>query len=572
LASGEPSRVKTRGAVSQSIIGAKFRYRLPWFLLSWALTLLLQLPAAARMCYVTESGTGEHNGQSAESSWSRTEFNNPENWAETPGDASKISPGDTVNVIGTLAGSMKCAGNGIADQVITIAFDSAARAVNGFTFTFNGKSYLRLTDLHLADHFGTGPRNPVVSFSGKSAAVSAHCQIDHMYSKGKRGSGFIQVGHCTHVTISDCTFVDFFGMGVTMSDSPVDHVVIENNIFETVNTFADPSTPAYLIGPGQNDILHLAWATNVLIKGNRMILRGSVTPGTPPRSLPHNDVIQAYHNPLNPAQKPTDWTIANNWIEISGAKNGAGYNNFGMLQWIAGRWLIYGNFCYSHDLSSTVSNGFDLEQRDAAAATSVKLYHNTFVSLRTGLSTQILSRPGHDRADKDRLEVVNNLFYSDQPLHQPILQGISNEPNGLFLMRRNLLCGWKQAVRNVYEQQTRRSTNLNFAQAKRNRGRADVEAAKTTTPAELGFVSTVAGREDFALTTNSAARGSGSALADKLLLPTAATRTAFPYVNLTPATARPHIGAWQTSTDTSGSPVGGFEAQDRCDLQLLDVK
>ena len=91
------------------------------------------------MWYVTEAGAGRHTGESADSSWSREEFNNVTNWSDTEGNGSKIAPGDTINVGGTLAGSMKCAGSGIVDQVITIRFDPDARACFCLHITLAGQ-------------------------------------------------------------------------------------------------------------------------------------------------------------------------------------------------------------------------------------------------------------------------------------------------------------------------------------------------------------------------------------------------------------------------------------------------
>lgn len=66
--------------------------------------------------YVSQTGDGETNSVA----W----FNDVSNWGSGTG---KISPGDTVHVIGTITTGLIVQGSGIADNVITILFESNAK-------------------------------------------------------------------------------------------------------------------------------------------------------------------------------------------------------------------------------------------------------------------------------------------------------------------------------------------------------------------------------------------------------------------------------------------------------------
>jgi hypothetical protein len=496
--------------------------------------------AAANTWYVSESGSGSMNGTSATNAWPITAFNSGTHWSGAAGTAGKISPGDTVHVLGAITSSMSCAGSGAAGQIVTVEFESGSTMAN--RFFFNGKDYIRMTGMHMIDNYGTGAGSPIVTFGTSSSTLSSYCQVDHMYSYGKKGSAFVQVGYCSNVTVSDCTFVNFSGMGMTMSNRPCDRITIQNNIFETVKQL-----PA---GSGQTDLLHLAWATNVLIKGNRLIMKGSVPAGTLQADLPHNDIIQCYYNFSDKTQRPTNWTIANNWCEIDGPQNGSGYNNFGMLQWMSGTWVFSGNVFYSHDMSSSVSNGIDFEVRAANAGVIAKFHDNTFVSVRNGLGLCLLAIPNSSGADRDRLELINNIFYSDQT-GVPILQGISTEPNGVLVMNRNVIVGWGSAIKNYSPSGALVSTTgLNTTWGL---------GGRKSTASEVALLSTTRGSENFLVGSSSIVRQNGAEPSTPLTLPKVQSETAFP---------GPPTGSTGTVVDI-GAAIQGVTIAPPTNLQIV---
>jgi hypothetical protein len=90
------------------------RYLISFF----ALLVTLQ----AEDLYFTQSGSGSHNGTIG-NPWSVTEANNPSNWGAGAG---KVSPGDTIHVVGTITSNFSPQAGGTSGNPVTILFDSGA--------------------------------------------------------------------------------------------------------------------------------------------------------------------------------------------------------------------------------------------------------------------------------------------------------------------------------------------------------------------------------------------------------------------------------------------------------------
>lgn len=71
--------------------------------------------------YVTQTGSGTHSGATPSNAWSVAEFNTASNWAGTP-TAGKVSPGDTVTLVGTITTPPVMQGSGTSANPITIKF------------------------------------------------------------------------------------------------------------------------------------------------------------------------------------------------------------------------------------------------------------------------------------------------------------------------------------------------------------------------------------------------------------------------------------------------------------------
>lgn len=80
---------------------------------------------AATTYFLTQAGTTPFNGTSG-APFRPSDFNNSANWSSTPGTASKISPGDTVKLQGTVTSFLIFQGSGSAGNVITLLFDTSA--------------------------------------------------------------------------------------------------------------------------------------------------------------------------------------------------------------------------------------------------------------------------------------------------------------------------------------------------------------------------------------------------------------------------------------------------------------
>src|SRR5439155_23238998 len=119
---------------------------------------------------------------------------------------------DTVKVLGAITTAMSCAGSGLSGQMVTVQFEPGSTMAN--RFSFNGKHYIRMTGMHMIDNYATGSLSPIVTFGSSPSTLSSYCQVDHMYSYGKTGSAFVEVGYCNNATVSDCTFLNFSGIGM----------------------------------------------------------------------------------------------------------------------------------------------------------------------------------------------------------------------------------------------------------------------------------------------------------------------------------------------------------------------
>jgi len=76
--------------------------------------------------YVTQDGSGSHNGLDETNSWAVSDFNNAALWSTTP-TTGRISPGDTVNLCGVISSRLVIQGNGSEGAPITIIFVSGAK-------------------------------------------------------------------------------------------------------------------------------------------------------------------------------------------------------------------------------------------------------------------------------------------------------------------------------------------------------------------------------------------------------------------------------------------------------------
>lgn len=444
--------------------------------------------------HVSQTGEGLRNGASQANSWPVSIFNASATWSAAAGSSTKISPGDTVNVYGTITSTMNCGGSGLAGNGITVSFDSAARLVSPAQWKFNGKDYITLLGCRVNDNAGPASGGMFL-FGVNSGNISIGCTIDGLISVNKNGSSLVSFDYSNHCTLQNSRITGFIGNGIE-GDAFVSFATIKNNHIETTDGAAAFTT----------DLIKLGWATDVLIEGNKLILKADKSTGDP-----HNDILQCWHNYQDTSQRPRNWKIINNWIEasdvrfLSGATGSTAFTNFAMLQYMEGEFLFRGNVFYGHDLSSGAGNGVNLSRHQAFASNgqlTVKFHNNTFVSVRRGLVNLITISSQSSAAASNKLEIINNIFFGDFPTGQPIRESISTMQGGVFTMRNNLFYGWAGAVGalDAVTGELVRTTSFNTSWG---------EGGRRLQAAEIPNLFRSGSAEDFSLGEDSLARGNG---------------------------------------------------------------
>lgn len=104
--------------------------------------------AFAEDLYVAQVAAGSANGTSASNAYAVTFFNTSSNWGTGTG---KISPGDTVRLVGTISTTLTVQGSGSSGSPITIVFEPGAKLSKpawgvdtGAAVNANGKHYITL--------------------------------------------------------------------------------------------------------------------------------------------------------------------------------------------------------------------------------------------------------------------------------------------------------------------------------------------------------------------------------------------------------------------------------------------
>jgi hypothetical protein len=132
---------------------------------SLLLTLLVAVPSWAATWYVSQNGAGSKNGTSVENAWQNPSgvgsiYNN---WGSSCPDASKVCPGDTVKIIGTLTEGFEVRGSGTSGNYITITQNSSGAAIrpsSGSALSIDGQSWIKVTDLTINSGVNVGFTSP----------------------------------------------------------------------------------------------------------------------------------------------------------------------------------------------------------------------------------------------------------------------------------------------------------------------------------------------------------------------------------------------------------------------------
>ena len=101
--------------------------------------------------YVTQNGSGAHNGWSYADAWSASDFNKKENWSSAE-DVKKIDPGDTVYICGNINSMLVINQSGTKSKKITIRGDFSGHAGTISSpkwsgLLIRGKSYISILNI-----------------------------------------------------------------------------------------------------------------------------------------------------------------------------------------------------------------------------------------------------------------------------------------------------------------------------------------------------------------------------------------------------------------------------------------
>lgn len=105
--------------------------------------------ARANDVYIAQNATGSANGSSCTNALATSYFNTSGNWTSSPPSGTKIGPGTTVHLCGTITSQVAAQGSGSSGSPITVLFEPGAKismgvCPNGGCMTFNGLNYIVL--------------------------------------------------------------------------------------------------------------------------------------------------------------------------------------------------------------------------------------------------------------------------------------------------------------------------------------------------------------------------------------------------------------------------------------------
>ena len=311
--------------------------------------------------YTNSEGTSSdaNNGISTSTAW----IHCPDDPVATDTSDSKspLSAGDTVIFKGgiTYSGNIPCAASGNSGNRITYDGNSAGSwgagdaIING-TFNVGGYDYITIDNFTFDPSITSGW---LIDFG--SSGVSNYVTISNCYYNAASGSytteGF-WIDYGVNTVIENNTLLNIGGARIIFGNTTSNHdITVRNNRFETTAG----------AGGSQSDIIKIADAYNVLIEGNKLVMRTN-------RSGAHNDMIQTYES--SGATYPYNWTIRYNWIELDSPAEGL---SFTMMRELGnGYFKVYGNIFLGTE-SGNLGNGFVL---DSISTASFYIYNNTFVS------------------------------------------------------------------------------------------------------------------------------------------------------------------------------------------------
>ncbi|HXW56403.1 MAG TPA: hypothetical protein VEJ67_11680 [Candidatus Cybelea sp.] len=186
-------------------------YAIKLLLSVFSMMLCLCAPARANNVYIAQSAQGEATGADCADALVYTYFNNPSNWTSGTPSGTKIGPGTTVYICGTITGSagaqlLTFNGSGTSDNPITLEFQSGA-SLEAPYFAAQGAIYMSGLSNLVVNGGTNGLIEATLAGSKGASCPGGSCQ----YQGGTvNGGKAILAGSCTNCTVENLTIADMY--------------------------------------------------------------------------------------------------------------------------------------------------------------------------------------------------------------------------------------------------------------------------------------------------------------------------------------------------------------------------
>lgn len=381
------------------------------------LLFLLSCTCNAAQFYFSQDGAGTQSGSTAGDSKPISQFNLPSNWSGTPGTTGKISPGDTIRLVGTITTALKFNGSGTASQPIILLFENGAK--------LSAPTWATAAISIEGDNYAGLKRNIVIDGGTNGIIESTESGTNGRYKTN--GYGIRAVG-VSDFTVRNLTLRNLFVRtpgpdtstpGIAISWIPA--VNAAQSGLRVTNCTIDHAFIGVSVGYNTNGVSSVEIDNNVITHTNWGIQVGSYSTGSTIRNvnIHHNRVSQwsnwdepqtnfHHHNGIFVWTGNSDTTATCTGLSIHGNHIGPDYGRYatsGIYISAPGHRdpngpLIYNNL-FETD-SSAPSNGDIFVVPGAGAGT--RIYNNTHIG-----GSGIAIGYGGDHGGQQTVHIKNNL-------------------------------------------------------------------------------------------------------------------------------------------------------------------
>lgn len=369
---------------------------------AWMSLFSVALTAMAEDLYVGQTAAGSEAGIDAANRRSMAWLNAAGNWGTGAG---KVSPGDTVHLVGTFTAPLRVAGSGTAGNIITILFEPGANFTAGCwpaagAIQLDGISYLTIDGGvdGVIRNTSNGTRNSTVNGviqtpnngamlatqnnsrgiggNGNGTALLNHgvirnLKITHIYRKEIGVLDDTRAGYCidvsgTDIVIEGNNVSDGDGLIGYAATTDASNIYIRNNVLRDYNH-------GITIGVGDSNCT----LTNIVISGND--LDHSDTWDCPNSQI-HLDAIIILNNGYNATSVIDGFRICGNHFgpHVGTFSTAAVFNSMQGQSIQSKNWYIYNNL-FECQANNAWGNGFI-----TCSGTNLRIFNNSMMGTTAG--------------------------------------------------------------------------------------------------------------------------------------------------------------------------------------------